>query len=143
MLYCSKNDIDFLIGATSDFNNYSVGNTKLGLSWLLTNAKQRIPALSNSHIIKQWSGIRPYTKHEIPIMDQLDDGLFIITGHYRNGILLSPIIGRDIANWLLSGIKPLSYESFSISRVKIMKCIINGEYFTFDYEDSIAQILKH
>lgn len=23
-----------------------------------------------------------------------------------------------------------------------MKCIINGEYFTFDYEDSIAQILK-
>lgn len=106
----------FLIGATSDFNNYSVGNTKLGLSWLLTNAKQRIPALSHSHIIKQWSGIRPYTKHEIPIMDQLDDGLFIITGHYRNGILLSPIIGRDIANWLLSGVKPRCYESFNISR---------------------------
>ncbi|MCR1798009.1 glycine oxidase ThiO, partial [Staphylococcus warneri] len=51
-----------------------------------------------------------------PIMDQIDDGLFIITGHYRNGILLSPKIGQDIANWLLSGIKPVSYSAFSLSR---------------------------
>ena len=49
-------------------------------------------------------------------MDQIDDGLFIITGHYRNGILLSPIIGQDIANWLLSGIKPAGYSAFSLSR---------------------------
>jgi hypothetical protein len=33
-------------------------------------------------------------------------GLYVITGHYRNGILLSPVIGRDIANWLLTGVKP-------------------------------------
>lgn len=49
-------------------------------------------------------------------MDQIDDGLFVITGHYRNGILLSPVIGRDIANWLISGIKPPRYSSFSVKR---------------------------
>ena len=54
--------------------------------------------------LKEWSGVRP-TNNEMPLMDQIDDGLFVITGHYRNGILLSPVIGRDIANWLISGIK--------------------------------------
>ena len=106
----------YLIGATSEFNNYSVGNSDAGISWLLKHAQQCIPELSHSHILKQWSGVRPYTEYELPIMDQIDDGLFIITGHYRNGILLSPIIGQDIANWLLSGIKPTSYSAFSLSR---------------------------
>ena len=31
-------------------------------------------------------------------MDRIDEDLYVISGHYRNGILLSPIIGRDIAN---------------------------------------------
>jgi glycine/D-amino acid oxidase-like deaminating enzyme len=33
-------------------------------------------------------------------MDRIDEDLYVISGHYRNGILLSPIIGRDIANWI-------------------------------------------
>lgn len=102
----SKQPNRFLIGATSDFNNYSVGTTKLGSNWLLNHACARVSELENSRILKKWSGVRPYTEKEIPIMDQIDDGLYIISGHYRNGIPLSPIIGRDIANWLLSGIIP-------------------------------------
>ena len=75
------------------------------------------------------------------MMDQIDDGLFVITGHYRNGILLSPIIGRDIANWLISGIKPPHYSSFSVSGGITMKCIINGDTFGFDHEQSIHDVL--
>ncbi|MFW3591640.1 glycine oxidase ThiO [Staphylococcus caprae] len=106
----------FLIGATSEYDNYSVGTTKKGLNWLFNHACERIPELKHSRILKEWSGVRPYTDNEVPMMDQIDDGLFVITGHYRNGILLSPIIGRDIANWLISGIKPPHYSSFSVSR---------------------------
>ena len=106
----------FLIGATSEFNNYSVGTTDEGMDWLLRHAYHRVPQLKDSHILKKWSGVRPYTEKEIPVMDQIDDGLYVISGHYRNGILLSPIIGRDIANWLLSGIKPSRYSSFTVTR---------------------------
>ena len=105
----------FLIGATSEFNNYSVGTSE-GLNWLLDHASARVPELKNSRVLKEWSGVRPYTNNEMPLMDQIDDGLFVITGHYRNGILLSPVIGRDIANWLISGIKPPRYSSFSVKR---------------------------
>lgn len=106
----------YLIGATSEFDNYSVGNTTQGISWLKHYATARIPELTNARVLKQWSGVRPYTEGELPIMDQIDDGLYMITGHYRNGILLSPVIGRDIANWLLTGVKPAQYESFNVSR---------------------------
>ena len=106
----------FLIGATSEFNNYSVGTTDEGMDWLLHHAYHRVPQLKDSHILKKWSGVRPYTEKEMPVMDQIDDGLYVISGHYRNGILLSPIIGRDIANWLLSGIKPSRYSSFTVTR---------------------------
>ena len=106
----------FLIGATSEFDNYSVGNTSEGISWLHQYANERIPELAQGKVIKQWSGVRPYTEGEVPIMDRIDDGLYVITGHYRNGILLSPIIGRDIANWLFTGVKPRNYESFNVSR---------------------------
>ena len=88
----------FLIGATSEFDNYSVGNTDDGISWLHHFANERIPELAHGKVIKQWSGVRPYTEGEIPIMDRIDEDLYVISGHYRNGILLSPIIGRDIAN---------------------------------------------
>ena len=106
----------FLIGATSEFNNYSVGTSEGGLNWLLDHASARVPELKNSRVLKEWSGVRPYTNNEMPMMDQIDDGLFVVTGHYRNGILLSPVIGRDIANWLISGIKPPRYSSFSVKR---------------------------
>lgn len=142
MLYSSKGKHRFLIGATSEFNNYSVGNSDVGVSWLLNHAQQRIPELSHGHILKQWSGIRPYTEHELPIMDQIDDGLFIITGHYRNGILLSPIIGQDIANWLLSELNQSAIQHLVYQGVSKMKCIINGDLFTFEHEDSITNILK-
>lgn len=96
MLHRSKTTQSFLIGATSEFNNYSVGTTDEGMDWLLRHAYHRVPQLKDSHILKKWSGVRPYTEKEMPVMDQIDDGLYVISGHYRNGILLSPIIGRDI-----------------------------------------------
>ena len=52
----------FLIGATSEFNNYSVGTTDEGMDWLLRHAYHRVPQLKDSHILKKWSGVRPYTE---------------------------------------------------------------------------------
>ena len=115
MLHRSKTTQSFLIGATSEFNNYSVGTTDEGMDWLLRHAYHRTSTKRQSYTEEM---VRSKTIHrkEMPVMDQIDDGLYVISGHYRNGILLSPIIGRDIANWLLSGIKPSRYSSFTVTR---------------------------
>lgn len=85
--------------------------------------------------------MRPYTEQELPIMDRIDDGLFAITGHYRNGILLSPIIGRDIAIGCYLVPNQIFITHFQRLGGKHMKCMINGDPFTFDKEQSIQDVL--
>lgn len=71
-----------------------------------------MPELARSKELKYWSGIRPWTKEEQPIMDEVQEGLWIITGHYRNGILLSPVIGELMAEWVATGHRPQTLEPF-------------------------------
>lgn len=40
-----QNNPIVLIGATSEFNNYSVGTTDEGMDWLLRHAYHRVPQL--------------------------------------------------------------------------------------------------
>ncbi|PTI04951.1 glycine oxidase ThiO [Staphylococcus xylosus] len=106
----------YLIGATSYFNDYSVGVSNDGKSWLKTQAVNYLPDLKHSKIINQWSGVRPFCKNEQPIMDEVDTNLFLITGHYRNGILLSPYVGMLMSQWIMSGTRPQQLYDFQIQR---------------------------
>ncbi|MCU5746278.1 glycine oxidase ThiO [Staphylococcus sp. SQ8-PEA] len=106
----------YLIGATSLNNDYSVGVSEAGKQWLFHQACAKVPGLQDSKMIKHWSGIRPYTLNEQPIMDEIQSGLFIITGHYRNGILLSPLIGELMSEWLVNDSRPEVLENFIYKR---------------------------
>ena len=47
--------------------------------------------LQNAQIQKEWYGIRARpTKQPAPLLEKLEPGLIINTGHYRNGVLLAP-----------------------------------------------------
>ncbi|EGQ4007677.1 glycine oxidase ThiO [Staphylococcus pseudintermedius] len=87
----------FLIGATPDYDCWDTENNDDNLAWLDHESVNMIPALRSHHVIKTWTGIRPITEDEIPIMGEIAPQLFVTTGHYRNGILLSPIAGQLMA----------------------------------------------
>ncbi|AVQ33932.1 glycine oxidase ThiO [Staphylococcus muscae] len=87
----------FLIGATSELDNWSTQNKAENLQWLDAESQSMIPDLCEHRVIKTWTGIRPITPDGVPIMGALRDNLYISTGHYRNGILLSPIVGQLMA----------------------------------------------
>ncbi len=106
----------YLVGATSYFDDYSVGVSNSGKAWLKSQALHYIPDLKNGKIINQWSGIRPYCQNEQPIMDEVDKDLFVIAGHYRNGILLSPLIGELMSQWIISGHRPKQLYDFQNRR---------------------------
>ncbi|MDG0841830.1 FAD-binding oxidoreductase [Staphylococcus equorum] len=108
----------YLIGATSYFDDYSVGVSRLGKNWLIQQATSHIPNLREGKLIKQWSGVRPYTSDEKPIMDEVEKNLFIISGHYRNGILLSPYVGKWMSDWIQHNRKPEQFADFIIERGK-------------------------
>tara|TARA_B100000700_G_scaffold234279_1_gene259689 strand:+ start:114 stop:1226 length:1113 start_codon:yes stop_codon:yes gene_type:complete len=61
--------------------------------------------IKEAKIIHQWNGLRARPLNEpAPILKELEPGLLINTGHYRNGILLAPAcaewIGDKIDNYI-------------------------------------------
>ena len=58
--------------------------------------------MKNAKISQEWSGIRARPTNEpSPLLKQLEPGLLINTGHYRNGILIAPAC----AEWISSKIE--------------------------------------
>ena len=90
----------YLIGATSEIDNWSTTNNPVNLKWLDDKSQEMLPSLKQQRTIKTWTGIRPITSEEWPIMGKISDTLFVATSHYRNGILLSPIVGELMARAL-------------------------------------------
>ena len=61
--------------------------------------------LKQASIAEQWSGLRGRpSNNAAPILKNLEPGLIIATGHYRNGILLAPAS----AEWVLKEVNQLN-----------------------------------
>ena len=90
----SKNKL--IIGSTNEYSTKPEEN----IFEKLTNFVDKKPTwLVKGQITKQWSGIRSRPNGEpSPIMKNLEDGLIICTGFYKNGILLAPACSKWVAN---------------------------------------------
>jgi glycine oxidase ThiO len=94
-----RRDGRIIIGATSENVGFMPQNTAAGVNQLLTNAVKLLPRLGNFPLQELWWGFRPATPDEEPILGQsADANLTLATGHYRNGILLTPITAKLIAD---------------------------------------------
>jgi glycine oxidase len=89
-----------VVGATMIENTFDEHVSLGGLSGLMERAKEILPAIEKAKWEKAWAGIRPQTEDGLPYIGKHPkyEGLWIATGHYRNGILLSPITGLLIAD---------------------------------------------
>ncbi len=64
-----------------------------------------------------WAGLRPGTPDGLPILGPTPvRGLWVASGHYRNGVLLAPLTGRVIADQILNERTAVDLSPFSISR---------------------------
>ena len=90
----SKNKL--IIGSTDEYSTKPEENT----FEKLTNFLNKKPNwLMKGKISKKWYGIRSRPDGEpSPIMKNLEDGLIICTGFYKNGILLAPACSKWVAN---------------------------------------------
>ena len=94
-----RRDGRIVIGATSEDVGFAPQNTIGGIDCLSTNALRLLPLLAHLPIQETWWGFRPATPDELPILGRSAfDNLTLATGHYRNGILLTPITAKLIAD---------------------------------------------
>jgi glycine/D-amino acid oxidase-like deaminating enzyme len=47
-----------------------------------------IPALAEAPVVATWSGVRPMSPDERPVIGWLRPGLFAVTGHGSEGVIL-------------------------------------------------------
>ena len=75
-----------------------------------------VPYLGNVNLVRTWGGLDPSTPDGIPITDRLDDNILVASGFCGHGFAIGPIVGRHLAEWIVSGEKPRVFEPFRRNR---------------------------
>ncbi|HEV2300596.1 MAG TPA: FAD-dependent oxidoreductase, partial [Stellaceae bacterium] len=106
-----------VIGGTVEEKGFDESLTAGGLLALIEGAWRAVPGIEELAIAETWVGFRPGSRDDAPILGPSGiDGLVIATGHYRNGILLTPITAALISGYVLTGKMPQSARPFSPQR---------------------------
>lgn len=92
-----------LIGSTLEETGFECRTTEAAREELLQVARDRVPALVDARVEHQWAGLRPATTHGVPYISAHPDipGLYVNSGHYRNGLVLAPASARLMADIIL------------------------------------------
>ncbi|MCY0882190.1 MAG: glycine oxidase ThiO, partial [Firmicutes bacterium] len=98
-----KPDGRLVIGATEDSAGFDDRVTAEGLASLLKVGEDFPAASTKWHWDRAWAGLRPKAPDGWPLLGELSQapGLFLATGHYRNGIMLSAVTGQIVEKWAL------------------------------------------
>ncbi|AFY39610.1 thiazole-phosphate synthase [[Leptolyngbya] sp. PCC 7376] len=113
-----RQDGTLIVGATVEEVQWQPNNTPKGIRYLLSKAARLLPAIQDWNIKEFWWGYRPATPDEMPILGESPcQNLTYATGHYRNGILLTPVTAKLIGDRLIHGtddplLKHFSYQRF-------------------------------
>jgi glycine oxidase len=109
-----RNDGRILAGATVEYVGFDKRTTAGGIEKILSAAIGLAPGLANARIEESWAGLRPDSPDHLPILGPTDiDGLLMATGHFRSGILLTPITARLIREWIMEQHVSADWDRFS------------------------------
>mgnify|MGYP000108349252 CR=1 FL=1 len=102
-------DGSVLAGSTLREDDDDMRPTAEAARQLRRAAEHLWPALRDYEPVLQWAGTRPGIRREAPLIGAVpgQDGLFVATGHYRNGLTAAPMTGRLIAALMDGDTPPL------------------------------------
>jgi glycine oxidase len=106
-----------LIGATVEDVGFDKTVIPSAIQQLRGAATKYVPAIASAAIIQSWAGLRPGTPDDLPILGPTNTpGMYVATGHFRNGILLAPITAKIMADLLNRRPSPLDITAFAPER---------------------------
>jgi len=84
---------------------------------LLHDAMSVLPVISELILAETCAGLRPGTPDNGPVVGRCGPaGLLLATGHYRNGILMSPVTSDATVALLVGQAPALEWEPFTPQR---------------------------
>lgn len=108
---------ELVIGATSEEQGWDTTVTAGGVYELLRDAHELVPGITELPLTETRAGLRPGSPDNAPLLGPTElPGLLLATGHYRNGVLLTPVTGDAMAHVLTTGELPDEVRPFTPRR---------------------------
>lgn len=93
-----RGDGRVLCGSTVEFVGFRREVTAGGVHGILSGVLDVLPGLAQAQLASTWSNFRPHTDGEVALVGASRvPGLFLATGHFRNGILLAKVTADEVA----------------------------------------------
>ena len=109
-----RNDGRILAGASVEYVGFDKKITAGALEKILIGTIELAPDLANARVEETWAGLRPDSPDHLPILGPTDiQGLLVATGHFRSGILLTPITARLIREWVTEQRVSVDWDRFT------------------------------
>ncbi|MEY9990703.1 glycine oxidase [Streptomyces sp. V4I8] len=108
---------ELVVGATSEELGWDTTVTAGGVYELLRDAHELVPGITELPLTETRAGLRPGSPDNAPLLGPTElAGLSLATGHYRNGVLLTPVTGDAMAHVLTTGELPDEARAFTPGR---------------------------
>jgi len=98
-----RNDGTLIVGGTIEHMGFDDRVTASSVRDIIELMVAMLPSLESAEVNWALAGLRPNSSDDLPLIGNVVpwDGLYVATAHYRNGILLSPITGRLLSEFVL------------------------------------------
>jgi len=117
--FVPRADGHILVGASLERDGYRRSNTVAVVHALLDALHRIVPGLRGLEVEQMWTGFRPGCPDGMPYLGPVPNrpGLWVASGHYRNGVVLAPATAEAMADWI-SGSEPgIDLASFQVGRL--------------------------
>lgn len=118
-----RSDGRLVVGATVEEQGFDPAVTAGAVRDLLEAAYELVPGITELELVETAVGHRPGSPDNAPLIGAVSgaEGLFVATGHYRNGILLLPVTSRGVAALLTGEDPPDDISGFGPGRFDSME----------------------
>jgi glycine oxidase len=117
LYFVPRNDFELVVGATNEDRGFERELTVAGLGGLLKGAQQMASVVGSYPVKDTWTGLRPLISDGLPAIGPAGvDGLVYALGHYRNGILLTPVTTELVDSFVAGRSVPDYVDAFSPMR---------------------------
>ena len=117
-----RRDGRLLAGSTTDHVGFDKRVTAAGVQSIVSSALEISTLIAALPLTSSWAGLRPRAADGLPVLGPCAEiaGVFYAAGHYRNGILLTPITGELLANAILDEEISPPLQIFSPDRFQLV-----------------------
>lgn len=120
--YCNQTKDGSMIIGNVDPEDYCLGNSANVNEMKISarNIIKYIPQLADVNAIRAWGGPLDLTPDDMCILGSVDEveGVILACGFAGHGFAIGPIIGKLLAQYILSGRAELPIDAFRFSRFK-------------------------